>query len=188
MQAISQSEASANASVMMQSGLADAVKPKGQWRIECRDKDGNLKWTEDRPNLVTTEGKNYLLTEGFAGSSYTAAWYVGLIDNASFSALAAGDTAAQIGGSNGWSESTAYSNSTRVTWSGGTASAGSISNSGSAAVFNINATATINGAFLVSSSTKGGTSGKIYAEVSFGSTRSVLNGDTLTVTYTLTLS
>lgn len=145
-------------------------------------------WRVEIENLVTTEGKNDILTQYLKGSSYTAAFYVGLVDNAGFTAYAAGDTAAQIGGTNGWAESAAYSNSTRVAWSGGTASGGSIDNSASTANFNINATKTIRGAFLVTNSTKSGTSGKIYGEADFASSRSVLSGDTLQVTVTCTMS
>jgi len=73
------------------------VRPKNTYLFECRDLDGNLKWTEQVENLTVTQGLNDNLTKYFKGSSYTATWFVGLIDNASFSALAAGDTAAQIG-------------------------------------------------------------------------------------------
>lgn len=156
------------------------------YRFEARDAFGNLKWVEEIDNLTVTEGLNDILTQYFKGSTYTASWFVGLINNAGFSALAAGDTAAQIGGSNGWAEATTYSNSTRPTLTLGSASAGSIDNTASKAVFNINGTVTIYGAFVVSNSTKGGTSGKIYGEAAFASTRSLTNGDTLTVTVTLT--
>lgn len=144
-------------------------------------------WEEAIPNLVTTEGKNDLLTNYLKGSSYTAAFYVGLVDNASFTAYAAGDTAAQINGTNGWHESVVYSNANRVAWSGGTASAGSIDNSGSPAAFNINATGTVRGAFLDTNNTKSGTSGKLYGEADFAASRSVLSGDTLNVTVTCTV-
>lgn len=143
-------------------------------------------WIERVPNLTVTEGLNDLLTQYFKGSSYTAGWFVGLINNASFSALAAGDTAAQIGGSNGWIEAATYSQATRPALSLGSASAGSIDNTASKATFSINGTVTINGAFVVSSSTKSGTSGKLYGEASFGTPRALLSGDTLTVTVTLT--
>lgn len=156
------------------------------YEFEARDAFGNLKWREIITNLTVTEGLNDNLTQYFKGSSYTAAWYVGLINNAGFSALAAGDTAAQIGGSNGWAEATTYSNSNRPTLTLGSASAGSIDNTASKAVFNINGTVTIYGAFVVSNSTKGGTSGKIYGEAAFSATRSLTSGDTLTVTVTLT--
>src|SRR5579859_1174720 len=147
------------------------------YRFECRDKYGNLKWVEEVPNLVTTEGKNDLLTQYFKGSAYTATWFVGLVDNATFTAYAVGDTAAQINGTNGWKESVAYSNATRVTWTGGTVAGGSVDNSAAAAVFNINATATIRGAFLISNSTKNGVTGKLYCEADFSVARSVISGD-----------
>jgi len=139
------------------------------------------KWDEEFDNLVTTVGKNDLLTNQFKGSSYTAAWYLGLIDNASFSAVAAGDTMSSHAG---WIESTAYSDGARKTLSFGTASSGSLA--ASAASFSINATATINGAFSVTNSTKGGTTGTLYSAGSFSATRTVANGDTLNVTLTVT--
>lgn len=146
-----------------------------------------LAWEEKKENLVVTEGKNDLLTQYLKGSTYTATFYVGLVDNAGFTAYAAGDTAAQIGGTNGWAEAVPYSNANRVTWVGGTASAGSIDNSGSPAAFNINGTATIRGGFLDTNNTKSGTSGKIYGEADFAASRSVLSGDTLNVTVTCTV-
>jgi hypothetical protein len=161
----------------------DGVKMKTVYRFECFDSEGNLKWVEEVPNLVTTAGKNDLLTNYFKGSAYTAAWFVGLVDNASFSAYAAADTMASHAG---WIEGTPYSNGTRPTWTGGTAAAGSIDNSASVAAFTINATLTVRGAFLCSNSTKGGSTGILYGEADFGAARSVLSGDTLNVTVTLT--
>lgn len=156
------------------------------YRFEARDKDGNLKWVEEIPNLTTTQGLNDLLTKYFKGSSYTAAFFMGLVDNASFSAFAAGDTAAQIGGSNGWLESSAYSESVRQTITLGSASAGSIDNSASKCVFTINTTVTIKGAFVATSSTKAGTSGVLFGEAAFSIARALLNLDTLTVQATFT--
>ncbi|MEJ0015713.1 MAG: hypothetical protein WDN25_03955 [Acetobacteraceae bacterium] len=147
---------------------------------------GRLRWQEDVHNLVTTEGKNDLLTKYLKASSYTAAWYAGLVSGSS-PTLAAGDTAAQIGGSNGWTEFTAYSESVRQTATYGSASAGSIDNSASKAVFSINGGGTVGGAFLVSTSTKSGTSGVLFGEAAFGTARTVVSGDTLSVTLTNTV-
>lgn len=155
------------------------------WHVECRRPDGSLRWAVDVHNIVTTVGKNDLLTNYFKGASYTAAWYVGLVDNASFSAYAAADT---MGSHAGWIEGTPYSNATRVVWTGGTAAAGSIDNSASVAAFNINATLTVRGAFLTSVNTKGGTTGILYCEADFAAARSVVSGDTLNVTVTLTVT
>ena len=167
-------------------GLAVGLAMRSVYRFEARDAQGRLKWVEEVSNLVTTQGLNDLLTNYFKGSAYTAAFYMGLVDNAGFSAFAAGDTAAQIGGSNGWAESTAYSEGARQTVTLGSALAGSIDNSASKCVFSINGTVTLKGAFMDTSSTKGGTSGVLYGEAAFSQTRSLLSGDTLTVQVTLT--
>lgn len=136
--------------------------------------------------IVTTVGKNDLLTQYFKGSAYTAAWFVGLVDGGSAPTYAAGDTMASHAG---WTENVSYSNANRVTWTGGSASAGSIDNSASPAAFNINGTATIAGSFMVTNSTKSGTTGTLYSESNFTQgNRSVVNGDTLNCTATETAS
>lgn len=156
------------------------------YEFVARDRHGNIKWVERIPNLTTTQGLNDLLTKYFKGSGYTAAFYVGLIDDAGFSTLAAADTAAQIGGTNAWAEATAYSESVRQTLTLGTAAAGSIDNTAAKATFSINGTVSIKGAFVVTSSTKSGTSGVLYGEAAFSTVRALLSGDTLTVGVTLT--
>lgn len=182
------------ASVNAGAGLGAGVQTHNVYRYVCRGpvkgNDGRwrrkLKWVEEIVNLTVTQGLNDLLTKYFKGSSYTAAWYVGLINNAGFSALAAGDTAAQIGGANGWAEATAYSESVRQTLTLGSASAGSIDNTASKAVFSINGTVTLYGGFVVSVSTKSGTTGTLYGEAAFSATRAVVSGDSVTCTVTLT--
>lgn len=158
--------------------------PAFVYTLECIGADGRLKWRETFRNTVLTAGKNDLLTQYFKGAAYTAGWFVGLIDNAGFSAIAAGDTSASHAG---WAESTAYSNGTRPALTLGTAAAGSIDNSAAKASFSINATATINGAFTTTLNTKGGTTGITYSAGSFAAPRAVLNGDTLNVQVTLSV-
>lgn len=144
-----------------------------------------VKWTDEHRNLVTTVGKNDLLDKYFKGSAYTAAFYVGLVDNASFSAYAAADTMSSHAG---WLESVAYSNATRPALTLGTPAAGSVDNSASRASFTINATATLDGAFVTTVSTKSGTTGILYSCGAFsGGDRAVANGDTLQVQVTLTV-
>jgi len=153
---------------------------RGEYRVTCVGADGAPKWTDTIHNLVTTVGKNDLLDKYLAGSAYTAAWYLGLIDSGSYSGVAAGDTSASH---SGWTESTAYSNGTRPAPSWGAASGGS--KASTATGFSINASATIKGAFLIGNSTKGGTTGVLYSCGLFsGGDKAVGNGDTLNVTYT----
>jgi hypothetical protein len=145
--------------------------------FECLDRDGNVKWREDCANLVTTQGRNDLLDKYLKGSSYTAAWFLGLKGAGS---VAAADTLASQAG---WSEVTPYSgNRPGITW--GTTSNGS--NTASAVSYTINASATVAGAF--SATVASGTSGVLYNAVDFSASRSVVNGDTLNVTLTLSFS
>lgn len=156
---------------------------KAHWIHECFGADGVLKWREEYDNLIVTAGLNKILDACFKTGLTTPAWYVGLVDNAGWTAYAAGDTMASHAG---WAESTAYSNANRPTFTPGTISAGSVDNSASKAVFNINATATIRGSFLADNNTKGGTTGTLYGEGDYSAARSVISGDTLNVTVTLT--
>jgi len=171
--------------------LADAADASGIYHLECRDADGNLKWSEDFHNTVVNGGIQDMNTKYFSGSSYTAAWYLGLITGPSGSVtIARTDTMASH---SGWTENTGYSQSTRPVCTFGTATTANPSvdtNSASAAVFSMNATATISGAFLTSNNTKGGTTGTLFSAAAFSSPgdRSVVSGDTLTVTYTFSLT
>lgn len=171
---------SIGAGVSRSGGQSEQLHATGVYKVTCIGADGEVKWEDTIQNLVTTVGKNDLLDKYLAGSAYTAAWYLGLVDGGTTPTYAAGDTSASH---SGWTESVAYSNSTRPapTWSA--ASAGSKSTTATA--FNINGTATIAGTFLISNSTKSGTTGILYSAGSFtGGNKSVSSGDTLNVTYT----
>jgi hypothetical protein len=139
------------------------------------------KWRDGYVNTIMTAGKNDLLDKYFAGSSYTAAWYLGLISSASYSAISAADTPASHAG---WTEGTGYSQSTRVALTFSSASGGSKATS-SASSYSINATDTIKGGFVTTLSTKSGTTGILYSAGLFtGGDRSVLSGDTLNASLT----
>ena len=142
------------------------------------DPDGNLKWYDFGPNLVVNTGLNELLDKTFKGSSYTAAWYVGLTDGTP--TVAAGDTPGSHGG---WVEVTAYDESVRRTLTLGSVSGQAVNNSASKATFTISTNSTtIGGAFLITNSTKGGTSGTLYGAAAFtGGDKTLDDGDTLAV-------
>ena len=156
------------------------LRLKNTWEVVCKGSDGKEKWRELNDNLIVTVGLNDLLDKYFKGSSYTAAWYIGL--KSTGTALAA-DT---MSSHSSWAVNVTYSESVRQTLTLGTPSAGSVDNSASKATFSINGTTTIFGAFLTSSNTKSGTSGTLYGVVDFGSSRAVISGDTLEITVTLT--
>ncbi|MEY5099919.1 MAG: hypothetical protein RJA36_2638, partial [Pseudomonadota bacterium] len=118
-----------------------------------------LVWEDRFSNLVTTEGKNAVLTHFLKGSSYTAAQVLGLIEDTGYTAVAVGNTAASItavgGGSpaNGWNEAPVGTVSVRQTPSFGTAGSGSLA--ATATSHSTLATDTIKGAFLMARSTAG---------------------------------
>lgn len=150
-------------------------------RWELLSADGTVKARGLCFNGVTTAGKNYLLDTGFHAVAQVATWYIGLIDNASFSALAAADT---MGSHAGWIEATGYSESTRVEWTEGAASSGAVTNS-TPLTFTMSGSATINGIFVTSNSAKSSTTGTLWATGSFASPVPVVNGDIFKITYTV---
>ena len=180
----------AAASLSAGGGAKDKVKAGGVFRIQCRDREGNIKWEEQSHNLVVNEGLQDMNAKYFTGSGYTALWYLGLYGPASSNNPSAGDTMHSHGG---WTEVTSYSQATRpqcVFGTPTTADPSVATNSASPAIYSINGTMTVGGAFLTSNNTKGGTTGILFSAADFSSPgdRSVVSGDTLTVTYTLSLA
>ena len=161
--------------------ICNKFSPKGFFTVEHRDKDGKLKGKYILPNGVTNEGKNNILDVAFHADTQITAWFVGLINNAGFSALAASDV---MNSHAGWTEFTDYTEGNRVAWPEDAASSESITNSTSAD-FNITGAGTLNGVFLVSEDTKGGTTGVLWATASFSSPIPVVNTDLLKITYTV---
>lgn len=172
---------------IQQAGLLDHY-----YHFECRDKDGNLKWVDGFWNAITDEGLNDILSKYYKGSAYTAAHYVGLIDNTPTPTLANGDTAAQItadgSGTNDWAELSEYDESARQTITWGSVAAQSVDNTGSKAVFTISATKTIYGAFVATVSTKDGATGVLLGHGALSTPRSLADDDTLTITVTATMA
>jgi hypothetical protein len=170
-------------------GSGENARAGGVYRLECRDAEGNLKWTAESHNLVVNQGLQDMNTKYFTGSAYTATWYIGIYGAASSNNPAASDTAASH---IGWTEVTPYSNATRPACTFGTATTADpsvISNALSPAQFNINNTGVVGGAFLISDNTKNGTTGVLFSASDFQAPgdRSVSSGDTLNVTYTFSL-
>jgi hypothetical protein len=163
---------------VMNPALAEAfIAPAITYDVECVGPDGEVKWTERVHNVVCTAGKTDIVDKYLKGSSYTAAWYCIL---AGAGTKAAGDTLASHAG---WTESTPYAgNRPSITW--GTTSSGS--NTSTAVSISINATATVAGAGICT--VNSGTSGTLYSVSDFSASRSVASGDTLNVTFTISVS
>jgi hypothetical protein len=162
----------------------------GLFEIKCHDKDGNLKWEAQSKNLVVNVGLAYMAGTALTSTAQITTWYLGLYGAGASNTPAAGDTMSSHAG---WTEVVAYSNATRVAATfvaATTANPSVVTNSASPATFNINGTTTVGGAFLTSGSAKSGTTGTLFSAADFGSPgdRSVVSGDTLSVTYQFSLA
>jgi len=143
-------------------------------------RDGKLIDSWKSKNIVPNVALNDNLDVWLSGGTQDTTWFVGL---KSTGTPAAGDTSASHGT---WTEVTDYDEAARPAWVDGGVSGQSVSNSGSPAVFTINTTVSVFGAFLIGITTKGGTTGILAAVANFSSSKSLSDNDTLTVTYTIT--
>jgi hypothetical protein len=135
----------------------------------------------DFENIVVNQGLNALLNISLGSQAAITAWYLALFSG-NYTPVAS-DTASSISANS--SETTVYTLGTRPPFNPATATTQSITNAASQATFTFNATATIYGAFLASSSVINGTSGYLMSAAQFGTSKNVSNGDQLLLTYTL---
>lgn len=169
----------------------------GYYHVECRDKDGNLKWSEEFPNLVNAVGKELMLDTLLSGTSYTTVGpYLGLISGSSPTFLAADTMSSHAG----WTEFANYTvggSAVRGTASFTSATSSGLSPSNvttktaAAITYTITgAGGTVGGCFLVTgsgaSSTINNTSGTLYSAGAFGTPKTTTAGDTVSVTYSTT--
>lgn len=161
----------------------------------------------EEKNGITVEGKNFLLNLGFHGASGPAkidVWYIGLVDNAGFTAFDETDTYDDIDqAGNGWDAWPDYTDAnnansavTRPAWVEAAASSKSITTDTPQAIYDVVAAGegdTVKGVFLCggpNSQTKGDhTAGSppniLWATAAFSATVNVQENDQLKVTYTL---
>lgn len=134
------------------------------------------------PNLITNEGLNAQNDIMFHGSTQITQWYVGVFEG-NYTPVAT-VTAATV--ASAATECTAYDGSTRPTYDEAASASQVTTNAASRASFVFNATKTIYGGFLVSTSTKGGTTGTLYGIARFSASKAVVDDDELLITYNLT--
>ncbi len=172
--------------------------PKGHFTVR-HGRGGRIINEYFIPNLITNEGKNHILDVQFHGTSPISPWYLGLIDNASFTAVAAADNYDQINGTNGWDEFVDYTDRnnsdsavTRPTWVEGAAASQSITTNSTLAIYDFTDAGTLKGLFVAggaSAATKGdntsGTGHKLWAATPFADLIEVAGGDDLSVSYTV---
>jgi hypothetical protein len=167
----------------MERNTNETMSFKNSYLFEAFDSAGNLKWAEQIDNIVVNVGLDDVLDKYLKGSGYTASFFVGITDGTPTTAPT--DTMASHPG---WTEVTAYSEGTRPALVLGAVSNQSVDNSASKAVYSVTSdSTTIGGAFLVTDSTKGGSTGTLYSVAAFqAGDKGLDNGDTLNVTVTCT--
>jgi hypothetical protein len=174
-----------SASLAVEQGrrASDGATIRGVVTIECFDWEGKLKWVDTNHNIVVNVGLQHILDVTFENITQATEWYVGLKDGGT---PAAGDTMASHGT---WVEYENYSEGTRPAFND-TRTGQQIDNAGNKAAFSINGSGgTVGGAFICDENTKGGTTGTLMcAEDASEGDRSVVSGDTINVSYTITAS
>ena len=171
---------------------------EGHYHVECRDKDGNLKWEESFPNLVNAVGKELMLDTLLKGSAYSVTGpFLGLISGAAPTFGTGSDTMTSHAG---WTEFTNYTvggSAVRGTavFASATSTGSTPSNVTTSAATAITYTitgggGTVGGCFLVlgsgASSTQSNTGGTLYSAGAFTTAKITTAGDTVSVTYSTT--
>jgi hypothetical protein len=166
----------------------DELKIEGMFYVECIGEDGEVKWTEEFENVVTTQGKNSILDRYLGLAAAPTNQSVGLHTTVGNAASTYAAPSPQV-------ECVVGTYTARLAPAFSAASAGAKTTS-AAVSFPIVGTDTVAGCFVtqgpVGVMTRGDTAAAAAVLVSSGAfgggSRSVINGDTLNVTYTLTLT
>ena len=181
-----------SASLVSRPSMMEQAIIRGIFEVECRDKDGNLKWKDTIKNLVVDVGKNWVL-DGILGSAQTNTGpFMGLISSVGWTGVVAGST---MGTKNGWSEAGNANAPTytapRKTCAWNAAASGSKALS-AALSFTFTGGGTVKGCFIVlgtgAVNTIDSTAGVLYSAGTFtGGDKVVVNTDVLNVSYTASL-
>jgi hypothetical protein len=184
----------ASASLISSPGVSAGLSIHGQYVAECRDKDGNLKWSDTFDNHVATVGMDLMLDTTLDGTAYTTVGpYMGLISDVGWSTTAVGDT---MGSHAGWTEAGSgnapdYTGDRKTcVWS---ASSGGVLALSAALAFTFTGAGTVKGCFIVSGTgavvTNDNTAGTLISSGVFtGGDKIVADTDVLNVSYSLTLA
>ena len=185
------------ATVLRRADFSEGGEGHGRYEVWCV-RDGRELWRDFIDNVTCTEGKNVMLDSSLAGSSYTAACFMGLISNVGWSAVAATDTAAQINGTNAWKEAGGANAPTysgfrpTCVWSAAAAGVKSLSAALNFAITS-GSNLTVKGGFIVfgagATHTIDNAAGFLLSAGTFtNGDKIVSNGDTISATYSYTLT
>ena len=128
--------------------------------------------------MIPTEGLNYKNDVVYGVEAQTPV-YIGLFSENYTPVLT--DTGATF--PTAATETSAYDEATRQLFQANASVAGVTDNAGHVATFSMNAEVTVYGAFLVTTSGKGNTAGKLLSAVKFTTPKTLFAGDVLEVPY-----
>ena len=176
----------------------ETVGVEGFYHVECRDANGNLKWTESFPNQVVQVGKIFMFSQTLLTSPVSLVGpYLGLVSGSS-NTFSPTDTMTSHAG---WAEFINYTvggSAVRGTAVFSTATDNAVASpsnvvtsTATAITYTITGSGgNVTGCFLVTgsgaSSTQSNTGGTLYSAGAFGSAKSTTAGDTVSVTYSTT--
>jgi hypothetical protein len=186
------------ATLQANASIPEGMGVDGHYYVECRDANGNLKWTEEFPNLVVQGGKQLMLDTLLrtSGTYTTVGPFLGLT-NASLTPAATDTMTTLVGGGKEFTAYTVSGSAVRGTavFAASTSSGSTPSNVTTSTATAITYTitgggGTVYGCFLVTGSgavsTQSSTAGTLYSEGNFATAKTTTAGDTVSVTYSTT--
>ena len=179
--------------------IPEGMGIEGYWKVECKDKDGNFKWSDEFPNLVVQGGKELMLNSFLrtSGTYTTVGPFLGLtkvsltpVATDTMTTLVTTNSAEFINYTVGGSAVRGTAVFAAATSTGATPS-NVTSTTASAITYTITgAGGTVYGCFLVTGSgavsTQSSTAGTLYSEGNFTVAKATTAGDTVSVTYSTT--
>ncbi len=169
----------------------DAARAIGTYHAECRDKDGNLKWADTAINKITDAGLKLMEDTILSGSAFTASCYLGLKGTG---AAAAADTQASHAGwlEVGTANAPTYTSPRKTITFSAASGTGTVTKASTGTyTFAMTGSGTVAGCFINinGSSTIDNTTGTLFSAGDFsGGSKTVGSGDSITVTYTLSIT
>ena len=148
----------------------------------CYHKRGEA--PEYSSNLLVDEGLDEILDTALGNGSQISTWYIAIFSAAvtPLSTWTAANFAASA------TEITNYDEATREVWTPTAVTGGVISSYTAKASFTASSAMTVRGAALISSSTKGGTTGTLIGASRFGADKGLTTAELIDVGYQVTLA
>jgi hypothetical protein len=187
------------ATLQANADIPEGMGVDGFYHVECRDAQGNLKWTEEFPNLVVAAGKQLMFDTLLrtSGTYTTVGPFLGLtkvsltpVATDTMTTLVTTNAAEFINYTVGGSGVRGTAVFAAATSSGATPSNVTTTTATAITYTITGAGGTVYGCFLVTGtgavSTLSSTAGTLYSEGNFTTAKATTAGDTVTVTYSTT--